>query len=276
MSISIVFSMLTFFVGTAGWLLYPALMTELQDLGTLIKDAHAAGTEDANTKWPAAATVWRYLTAEFMELLRTSLTITSTLLSSFFYWIMAIVLAFFLLKDGHRIKKSALSWVPNPHLEMTVIVAHRTRIVTKRYLDRYFPVVILVGILSAAALHLLDVQFSLMLGAMAGLAQMIPYLGAVLGAIPAMLLVLADEGSVGAVLAVAVAFAAIEMIKNLVVSLIKTPSTLTLSPLSTLVALLVGVQILGIPGMLLAVPVASLSKIGLLELRKGMTSYDVL
>jgi predicted PurR-regulated permease PerM len=270
----LVFAIFTAVVATVGWLLYPALITELQDLGVLINDAQASdGAEKADPVGPAIKVFGRNLTAGLVELLRSSRSASLNISSSLFYWPMLVVFGFFFLKDGHRIKKSALNWIANRHLEMTIIVVHRIRVGAKRYLVRQLPVVFLVGILSATALHLLGVRFSLLLGATAGFAQMIPYFGAGLGAIPAVLWVLADGGSISAVLALAVAFAAIEMIKNLALSVFRVPGTVKLSPLSTVIALLVGTQIMGIPGMLLAVPLASLSKISLCELRKGLNSY---
>ena len=74
-------------------------------------------------------------------------------------------------------KKTVVSWVPNRYFEMTLIILHKTGTQLGRYIRGQLLVASIVGSLSILALYILEIKYAFFIGAMAGLANMIPYFG---------------------------------------------------------------------------------------------------
>jgi predicted PurR-regulated permease PerM len=122
-----------------------------------------------------------------------------------------------------------------------------------------------VGILLTIGLMLLHVPYAFLLGALAAVGDLIPYVGAVLTFIPAVGVAAANNGWGNATI-VAVLFVAIYELEGHVISPIVVSSQVKLSPLVVLLAVLIGAELGGIFGMLVAVPIAGALRVILLHL----------
>ena len=74
---------------------------------------------------------------------------------------------------------------------------------------------------------------------------------------------------------VTVAFAAIQMVKNLLITLFRFQRSEDIETLTTIIVVLIGAQLLGFPGALAATPVAILAKIAVSELIGVFRSYRI-
>jgi predicted PurR-regulated permease PerM len=113
----------------------------------------------------------------------------------------------------------------------------------------------LFGLFTLILLSALGVPSAAVLALIAAIGDAIPQVGVTLATIPAVLLALTQ--SVQTALIVLVAFAIYQMIENYVTSPRIFSQTLQLRPLVTLIAILIGGKLLGIVGVLLALPVAA-------------------
>ena len=104
-------------------------------------------------------------------------------------------MTFFLLKDGRRLKKSFIAMLPNRYFEMTVSLLHKIDCQLGNYIRGQLLVSLCIGTLATTALAILDIPYFLLIGAVAGLANMIPYFGPIVGAIPAVILNIVAKGS---------------------------------------------------------------------------------
>ncbi|RMD97883.1 MAG: AI-2E family transporter [Calditrichaeota bacterium] len=195
------------------------------------------------------------------------------LLSSFPNLIIIGFCVFFFLKDGWRIKRAIIQAMPNRYFEISLILVHKTTEQLGRYIRGQLIVAAAVGILSIIALTLLHVRYSFFIGAIAGLANMIPYFGPIAGAIPAIVIGFMDTGSFGIVLAIAGAFATVQLTENIFISPYVVAKSVELHPLAIIVVILIGGSLLGLWGLLLAVPVASIIKVMFMEIKWGMENY---
>jgi predicted PurR-regulated permease PerM len=112
-----------------------------------------------------------------------------------------------------------------------------------------------VGALATIALLIIGVPFAPVLGLIAGIFEVLPNIGPYLGAIPAILVALATN-PVSAIW-VAVAFLAIQMIENLVLVPRISGQSVKLHPALVMMVLVIGGQLAGFWGMLIAVPVTA-------------------
>ena len=196
-----------------------------------------------------------------------------TLITSFPYLIIIAFSVFFFLKDGWIIKRALSESMPNRYFEISLIVIHKMTEQLGRYIRGQLVVSGIIGSLSIFALTILDIPYSFFIGALAGLANMIPYFGPLLGFFLAAAVALLHEPSFSIVMAVAGAFATIQLIDNILVSPYVVSRSVELHPLAVIIVILIGTALLGLWGALLAVPVASILKVTFSSMRWGLENY---
>lgn len=172
---------------------------------------------------------------------------------------------FFLLKDGRSMIKNLVSIIPNRYFEITLNLLYKIDLQIGGYLRGQFFDALIIGILSVIALWFLKVPYFLLIGAFAGLANMVPYVGPWTGASLAVLVVLISNGEVNQMVMVALAFAIIQLIDNVLVQPLVVARSVKMHPLLVIFAVIVGGQFYGILGMFLAVPVAAIIKVFVIE-----------
>lgn len=116
-------------------------------------------------------------------------------------------------------------------------------------------VALFVGVLITLALLFLRVPYAYLFGLLAFFGDLIPYVGAVLAFLPAFLSALLTNGWVNALL-VAVAFLAIYEVEGHLIAPIVVGRQVRLSAFAVIVAILIGGELAGLFGVLVAVPVA--------------------
>ncbi len=126
---------------------------------------------------------------------------------------------------------------------------------------------LIIAILSSVGLHIIGVQFAIFIGFFAGIANIIPYFGPILGMVPAVVVALLTGDFTQALLAVAVLFG-IQQIDSMIISPRVVGTSTGLHPVFVLMAVTVGGYYMGIIGMLVAVPIAAIIKL-LLSKRYG-------
>lgn len=165
----------------------------------------------------------------------------------------------YLLIDAERFRRFFLSVVPAGYLEDADLLWRQLGTSLSRYLGGLSVILAVQGILSTAALWALDVPYPLLLGAWVSLTAIIPYLGAFLGAIPAIALALTVSPTT-AVLA-ALLFLAIQQLEgNLLTPYIQGQSV-RVHPIMVLLAVLFAAEAAGIIGIIFAVPTLAVLRV---------------
>jgi putative permease len=182
-------------------------------------------------------------------------------------------MTFFLLKDGRRLKKSFIQTLPNRYFETTINLVHKIENQLGSYIRGQMLVSLCIGILSITALAILGVPYFLIIGAVAGLANMIPYFGPIVGAVPAIILNVIDKGSLSAALVVILAFIIIRMIDDTLVSPNILGRSLEIHPLLVIIVIFIGGEMFGIMGLLLCIPVTGIIKVTVQELLWNIKHY---
>jgi putative permease len=182
-------------------------------------------------------------------------------------------MTFFLLKDGRRLRKSFIQTLPNRYFEMTINLIHKIEGQLGSYIRGQMLVSLCIGILAVTALAILGVPYFLVIGTAAGLANMIPYFGPIVGAVPAIILNVIDKGSLSAALVVILAFVIIRMIDDTLVSPNILGHSLEIHPLLVIMAIFIGGEMFGIMGLLLCIPVTGIIKVTIQELLWNIKHY---
>jgi predicted PurR-regulated permease PerM len=173
--------------------------------------------------------------------------------------VLAPVLAFYFSRDKDEICRKVMSWVPAKNREeISNLIGEIDAVVGGFVRGQLLVAAIMVGLLSVG-LWLTGIEFWFPIGVAAGILDVIPYFGPILGAIPAVIIALL-ESPLRAVYVVIVF-----VVANQIESAVLTPRIVSgyvgLHPLTVIFALLVGAYMLGLWGMIIAVPVAGMVKV---------------
>jgi predicted PurR-regulated permease PerM len=117
-----------------------------------------------------------------------------------------------------------------------------------------------VGALITVGLVVMHVPYAVLIGVLAGVLDIIPYIGAIATFVPAVALAFASAGWQHA-LVVALIFIGVFQAEGHFIAPRIVSESVGLSPLVVIVAVLIGGELLGIPGMFLAVPVAGMLRV---------------
>jgi predicted PurR-regulated permease PerM len=170
------------------------------------------------------------------------------------------VLFFFLLRDLPQMARYFAGLVPPRHRPLAARLARQVDDAVAGYIRGQLIVSAMLGAALAAILTLMGVKFGLAIGLLAGALNLIPYVGQVAGMLLALLMALVDFHGWPRVVALPLIFMAMNFIEGTFLAPKIVGDKVGLSPLQTLLALLVGGGLAGFMGLLVAIPVAAAGK----------------
>jgi predicted PurR-regulated permease PerM len=206
-------------------------------------------------------------------LLRKSFNLIFAVISSFTYIITVPFMMFFILKDGRRIKKFIIQIVPNRYFEMSLNLFYKANSQLGNYIRGQLLVSSIIATLSIIALYSLNIPYFFIIGVIAGLANMIPYFGPIVGALPGVVVAMVETGSMESVVGVIVAFALIQLLDNVIFSPVIVSKSVQIHPLLVILVILVGGNLGGILGMLVAVPIFAVAQVFVKEIIWSFRHY---
>lgn len=181
-----------------------------------------------------------------------------SILDAVIFIVVAPVVAFYMLLDWDRMIAVIDSWLPRDHLETLRGLARDVDKVLAGFVRGQFTVCAILGIFYAVALMLAGLQFGLVVGLIAGLLTFIPYVGSVIGGLLSIGLALFQFWETPEwILVVAVIFIIGQAIEGNVLTPKLVGNSVGLHPVWLMFALSAFGSLMGITGMLVAVPVAA-------------------
>lgn len=169
------------------------------------------------------------------------------------------ILAFYMMNDWEKIRDVFLNlWTPHARRELSAMFSE-IDVVLIEFIKGHLMIASLVGCSVGLAALLLGVRFPLLLGIISALCDLVPYFGAFLGAIPAVAVGLSQSLHLGIYMAAAILV--IQQVESNIITPRIIGSKLGLHPLTIVFALLAGGKLMGIWGMLFAVPLLASLKV---------------
>ncbi|WP_027399802.1 AI-2E family transporter [Anaerovorax odorimutans] len=191
--------------------------------------------------------------------------------------ILGMVVSIYLIKDRDffkRLWRKFLHLVLSQKANSSVCeILNDVNIVLSQFLRGQLLDALIIAFLSSVALSLIGLDFAVFIGCFAGIANVIPYFGPILGMIPAAIIGLLTGGFTQGALAVIVLLVIQQIDGNVIYPKI-VGSSIGLHPLFVLIAVTVGGYYFGILGMLLAVPIAAILKVFLMKKIESIDSND--
>lgn len=167
-----------------------------------------------------------------------------------------LIISFYLSVTKKGIENFLGSIVPEKYEDYAIDLWKRAEFKVGLWLQGQLLLGLIMGLLVYVGLSLMDIKFALILGFLAAIFEIVPIVGPVLAAIPAIFLAFLQSPTLG--LWVIVFYVIIQQLENHLLVPVVLGKTVGLNPVVVIIALLVGQQLAGIPGMILSVPVATI------------------
>ncbi len=279
-AISLVFLLIFLSLGLGIWFGLPLLMDQLQTINQRFQDFPLAEKlqvlENQITKkipFIQSADLSKRIDSAIANTMDSILSGLSSAVSIIMILVIVPFVTFFMLKDGARAAKQVIEWVPNKYFEMSLNALRTIRKELVGYLRGWILDSIIVGIMSIIGYLVLGIDYAVLNGIFAGAANLVPYVGPVVGAGPGILISLIQYGDFRMVLPIAIMSIVVQLIDNTFVQPLCFAKTVDMHPLTVILVLLAGNEIMGVMGMVLAIPLATILKVTAVEAYWGLTRY---
>jgi predicted PurR-regulated permease PerM len=166
-------------------------------------------------------------------------------------------ITFFLLKDGRLIKNTIMRIIPARYSQTGLELLHDIDRQIGRFIRGKIAESILISILTATGLSILGIRYALIIGSLAGLFNLIPYIGSVLIITPSVLLAIYQYGILYGVIT-ALFLIVLQIIDHMIFVPFIVGKSVNLHPIVTVFVVFICGKALGLLGLVAAVPLASI------------------
>jgi predicted PurR-regulated permease PerM len=231
----------------------PSLVTELQ---SFVKTAQhwdwvqslGVSLDDASIKKQLASFGETFVSGTASSLTSLIGTITSVTVTA----ITVPVMVIYMLNDGQKLSPFIQKIMPSAHAHNVGEMLARINETIQKYISGQAIEMLFVGVFTSLGYFIIDIKYALLLGVIAGITNIIPYVGPYIGIVPALFVGLATNPWM-AVKVVIVVLIVQQIDSNIIYPRI-IGSSLSVHPMTIIVLLLAAGNIAGIGGMILAIP----------------------
>ncbi len=184
-------------------------------------------------------------------------------------------ITFFLLNDYHKMQKALVGNLPNKYFEMSLNVIYKLEQQLSRYIRGVCIELLSVGLLYTSAYSLLGFRYAVLLGMICGISNIIPMAGPLIAAIPVIFASLLQYGDFRMLLPIVLTTFVVQQIDQMFIQPNVYGKILDMHPLTIVLTILIGSELLGIVGMVLAIPIYTVIKVTVRETNWGLTHYRI-
>jgi predicted PurR-regulated permease PerM len=179
-------------------------------------------------------------------------------------FLLAPFLAYYMIKDHERMKKRFLALLPPEFRGGLVNFLREADLIFSQFLRGHLLVSAVVGFLTGLGAALIGLRFFLLIGIFTALADLIPFFGPTIAAFPVIGLALVENRTKGILMLII--YLAVQQLEGCVLVPRLLGDRMGLHPLTMMLVLLIGGYFFGALGLIFAVPVACLMRVGLRSL----------
>ena len=168
------------------------------------------------------------------------------------------VVSFYLLRDWDQMLVKLRRLIPRDREQLVVQLFGECHEVLGAFLRGQLLVMLALGVLYASGLTLIGLELGLLIGVLAGLASIVPYLGVVVGIGAALMAGLFQFGpDIYPLMGIAAVFIVGQMLEGMLLTPMLVGDRIGLHPVAVIFAIMAGGQLFGFTGILLALPLAA-------------------
>ncbi len=199
------------------------------------------------------ATVGKWLQGGLFKLVTATSSLLDLLLIPFF--------VFYLLSDYHKMIARVDSWVPPRYRSTVSDLLSRISTIISAYVRNQLVIALAMGVLYALGFAILRVPLALTLGLISGLLNFIPYVGTLTGMVLAVSFSALNGAGIGRIIGILIVFVIVQTVEGYYLTPKLLGEKLNLHPLVVLLGIVVGGNLFGLVGIILAVPVIAAARV---------------
>jgi predicted PurR-regulated permease PerM len=199
------------------------------------------------------------LKKQFQNLGTPAIGVLRKVFAGLFAAVTILVLTFLILLEGPTLSQGVQTVLPERYRDRASLVAVDSARAVSGYVFGNVVISIIAGAFTWIFLTILGVPYAGVLALWVAFADLIPLVGATLGAVPAVFVALLHSLPAG--IATIIFFIAYQQFENHVLQVSIMSKTVKVNPLTVLVSVLVGVELFGLLGALLAIPGAGVVQV---------------
>ena len=184
-------------------------------------------------------------------------------------------LTYFMLLDGRAFTRQILALVPNSHFELALNLNNQISQQIGGFIRARFMESLIVGAVIWLGLMILGFPYALVLAVFAGIMNVIPYVGPFIGAVPAFVINFSNGDSHSALLWLSVIYATAQVLDIVLIVPFVVAKIVDLHPVTVVLVVIAGSQLMGILGMIISIPVFSALKVSASAIYRHMTDFRV-
>jgi putative permease len=193
-------------------------------------------------------------------------------LSSFFEWLLLVpMFLYFFFFQSSQFGANLLKAIPNSIFEKTYVLFSQFNTKFGEYIIAKFIEATLLGTLVTIGLLSVGFPYAFVLGFVAGVTNILPYIGPIIGFVPALLVgVLSNDPHVS-LFAMAIIYLVSNLIDMVLVFPLLVSKVVNLNPIIVVVSVIVGGQMGGVVGMIVIIPFIAFFKLLFQEIYKDLS-----
>jgi len=184
---------------------------------------------------------------------------TLNILNSLLGIIAILIISFYLVVQQGAIRDTIKEIIPQHHREKALSVVTAIQRKLGFWLLGQFILSLTIFLVTYIALSLLNIPLALALAGLAGILEILPFLGPIIAAIPAILVAFTISPTMAVI--VALLYVGVQQAEGYILVPKVMEKTVGINPLMVLFAILIGFQLAGILGALIAVPIVAASTV---------------
>lgn len=189
-----------------------------------------------------------------------SIPVLKTFMGSLAHYIWIPFVTFYILMDYNIYREALFAILPKKRREEIKELSNEINIMLRQYIRGQMLVCLTIGVFITIAMLLMEIPYAVIIGILAGVLDVIPYIGVILTMIPAVILALVMKGPLYALFVLLILYIIHWLEGHIIIPNIM-GNSINLPPLIVIVALIIGAQTMGLVGMLLAVPIAAVLRV---------------
>ncbi len=216
---------------------------------------------------------------QIAALLNSLLQFTGTI---FIYLLAVSFITFFLLYEKGIIRRSLLAVIPNAYFEVGITTIYKIEKLLSNYLIGLLLQIMIMFTIIALGLTLSGVKYALTIAVFAAIVNLIPYLGPIMGLLFGLIVIVSTRMMDADLhnyfilgLRIVPVFAVAQLIDNILLQPIIFSKSVKAHPLEIFIVIFAGAAVVGVLGMIAAIPTYTILRVSYIELSKGYRQYHI-
>jgi predicted PurR-regulated permease PerM len=175
--------------------------------------------------------------------------------------LLVLVYTFLFVYFRDHLKKFILMLVPKAEQAKAETTIHRCRLVAQKYMIGLSLMIVSLWIMYSIGFSIVGVKNAVFFAILCGLLEIVPFVGNLTGNLVTVLMSVAQGGDMGMIIGIIVTYGIVQFLQTYLLEPLVVGAEVNIHPLFTILGIVLGELIWGIPGMILAIPLLGITKI---------------